>query len=407
MKRGLVAGLAVASLALGGSWALFRLSLANPASLFSSAPGLIVQAWPAANLTVGGQRRALPTLLSQDDLQKSLSLQWPGRPPRDLKLDPNQEEYKNSVPALRREFADSYVRLFFSWGWLGALFLGVVALAVGRPPATAPPREDRLEPGGSIGDYRLLRVLGQGATGTVWEATWEGRRVAIKVLSPTVMADPEFIGRFEREFDVARRFNHPRLVTCQALGQVKDTYYIAMDYLPGGSLRTRLDQGRPTVAEAVRYSLQIAQGLEHAHAMGVVHRDLKPDNVMLDADGSLALADFGLARATDSKTITVTGSVMGTPAYIAPELLCGNKATGASDVYALGIMLFEMLSGRLPFNYSDTMKLLSAHLSESVPPLDSEIPENLRQLVADLLAKEPLQRPSAAQVVKRLKAAMV
>lgn len=406
MKKKFAIASVLGSILLGAGWLYLQMQIRGQIQQVAPRPGLVVVGWPAGQLQIGKELRPVPAFVTQDEA-KSFSLQMPGCALQVLSYSPEDPELQAPSPKVLVEFAHFQDRLVYRWGWLGSLLLAGAGLALLRPTSQPPPEEDSIEAGGGFAGYRLVRVLGQGATGSVWEATQGGRRVAIKVLSPSVLADEGFLDRFRREFEVARRFNHPRLVTCHALGEVKDTFYIVMDYLDGGTLRQLLEKGPVGLKQALKYALQMAQGLSHAHGMGVIHRDLKPDNVLVDQDGQLALADFGLARATDSKTITVTGTVMGTPAYLPPDFLRGEKATPAADMYSLGIVFFELFEGRLPFQDPDVMKIMMAHLDADPPPIQADVPEPVRQLIARLLAKTPESRPTAQEVVKVLKAAQV
>lgn len=296
--------------------------------------------------------------------------------------------------------------LYHATFWLGlGCFLTGLVLARrqvrSQPQVDSPPAEDRLEEGGSFRGYHIQRKLGQGAMGVVWLAHKGKQSLALKVLNP-VAVDPEFLPRFQREYQLTSKFQHPRLVACRDFGEVRGTFFVAMDYYPGGTLGDRLKQQRPDYLQALSWARDIAQGLAEAHKLGVVHRDLKPDNVLLDAQGRLSIADFGLARAEDSKTITVTGTALGTPAYMSPDAIKGEPPTPASDMYSFGVVLFELLEGQLPFPHREVMKLITAHMSHTPPELQGSVPDVLKQLVFFLLSKVPQERPTAEQALQVL-----
>src|SRR5438105_4907143 len=219
-----------------------------------------------------------------------------------------------------------------------------------------------------------------------------GRRVALKLLGPN--ADPV---RFEREARAAAALTHPNLNQLFDYGKVDGRPYMVLEYLPGGTLEDRLREGRPLPDEETRtIAAGLAAGLAHAHARGLVHRDLKPSNVLLDADGRPKIADFGIARMGDAGTLTEAGTVMGTAAYISPEQAAGEPATPASDVYSLGVILFRMLTGRLPFTAQEPLELVTMHRDAPPPPVASyrpDAPPRLAQLADASLAKDPGARP--------------
>jgi len=372
-------------------------------SSVSKPNGLVVAAWPTGRFQMGGKEYPLPHHFSQSELGQKPRLIIGSGQPESLNVSENDPQVAQEQPKVLRLFASPLDRLTYHYG--GVLFLLPWLALLARRRKASPenhPEVDRIEEGGGFDGYRLQRKLGQGATGTVWEATQGQRRCAIKILSPSVLADESFLPRFQREFEVARRFDHPNLVACHAMGSVLGTHYVVMDFFRGGCLRDILKQGRLECRQALQYAQQIAEGLHQAHQLGVVHRDLKPENILVDDSGHLALADFGLARATDSKTITVTGTVMGTPAYLSPDALKGEKAHPAADMYSFGVILFELLEGHVPFVDREIMTLFQAHLSRKPPELDGSYPDELRSLVAQLLSKEAQARPSAQEALQIL-----
>jgi eukaryotic-like serine/threonine-protein kinase len=243
------------------------------------------------------------------------------------------------------------------------------------------------------GRYRLEQLVGGGMS-EVWSAmdTDLGRRVAVKLLGPN--ADP---ARFEREARAAAALAHPNICVLYAYGETHGRSFMVLEYLPGGSLEERLAPGRPLPdAEAHRIAVEIAAGLAHAHARGLVHRDLKPANVLFDGEGRAKIADFGIARMEGEAGLTAAGTVLGTAAYISPEQAAGEPATAASDVYAFGVILFRMLTGRLPFESEDALAVAAMHRDRTPPPVASfrpDAPRRLESVTTAALAKSPADRP--------------
>ncbi|MBI3892274.1 MAG: serine/threonine protein kinase, partial [Candidatus Wallbacteria bacterium] len=261
-----------------------------------------------------------------------------------------------------------------------------------------------------IPGYRLVRELGSGASGTVHLAVQEAleRSVAVKILAPGLFDAEQTRARFEREAKVQARLDHPNLLRVLDAGFAGDTPYLVMELVEGGSLRDRLDkQGRLPAAEAVSVAAAIASGLAHAHAMGIVHRDLKPENVLFTGEGLAQVADFGLAKtSTAGESVrTATGIILGTPGYMAPEVLCGEAAGQAADVYGLGAMLYEAISGRKPFVHENLGKLLGMQLKTQptkLSELASGVTQALETLVESCLAPAPGERPASAVLARRL-----
>jgi serine/threonine protein kinase len=257
-----------------------------------------------------------------------------------------------------------------------------------------------------LGKYELKETIGQGGFGTVYRAVDTGLDVerAVKVLHPALAANAEFIERFQREARFAVRMDHPNVVPVYDLGEADGRFYLAMRYMPGGSLKDLLEKEGPLPVErAVEIARQVADGLEAMHTQGLVHRDLKPGNILIDADGSMRLSDFGFARAlnaTASATLTTAGGLVGTPAYMAPEQFDPDLGENgpAGDLYALGVIVFEMLAGSLPFS-GETPALIAAHLYKPAPDLSKlrpEIPVGVSAALQKALAKHPSERFATA-----------
>jgi len=278
-------------------------------------------------------------------------------------------------------------------------------------PTAAPP-EPATDPllGRVIhGRFKILSLIARGGMGRVYRAEQAplGRIVALKVLQPNYQGDndPEFHKRFFQEASLVAKLTHPNTVTLYDYGQSDDVYFMAMEYLEGRTLHRLLRaEGALEPARALHILLQAARALREAHGHGVIHRDLKPANVYLvrhdDDPDFVKLLDFGLLKRTDEdpeEALTQTGLFMGSPKYMAPEQIRGERVSAATDVYALGVMLFEMLTGRVPFDKANSVNLLMAHVTEEVPTLASinptvEIPPGVEALVYRCLAKDPAER---------------
>jgi hypothetical protein len=247
--------------------------------------------------------------------------------------------------------------------------------------------------------YDVVRPLGSGGMGEVYLASDRvlGRDVALKVLRKQYAGDEEFAERFKREAMSAASLSHPNIVQVYDRGKTEEgSSYIAMEYVPGGTLKERiLREGPIEAADAAGIGAQVAEALGAAHDRGMVHRDIKPQNVLLTARGTAKVADFGIARAGSSATISRTGSVMGTAGYMSPEQALGKPATPKSDLYSLGVVLYEALTGELPYTADNPIAVSMKHVNEPLRPpveLNPRIPEGMNALVTKLLAKDPEDR---------------
>ena len=237
------------------------------------------------------------------------------------------------------------------------------------------------------------------------------RPVAVKVLNP-VHGGSEIGDRFEREGRTAARLAHPNIVQVYDAGEAlfdgRETSYIVMEYVPGGDLKALIDQrGRLSGSELAGLGDEVCAGLAHAHERGVIHRDIKPHNILLDENGHAKVTDFGIARALDSTQATRTGSFLGTALYSSPEQLQGKKATPKSDVYSLGVTLYQAAAGTPPFSGTSPIEIASQHVSKTpVPPrtLGADVSEGVQALILDCLAKYPDDRPTVEGVRSRLEA---
>jgi eukaryotic-like serine/threonine-protein kinase len=250
--------------------------------------------------------------------------------------------------------------------------------------------------------YRILRRIGSGGMADVYSAedTHLGRQVALKVLHRRFAQDQEFVERFRREASAAAGLQHPNVVNVFDRGRHDGTYYIAMEHLPGRTLKEIVESEAPLAQErVVDFGLQILQAAGFAHRHGVIHRDFKPHNVIVDEHGHAKVTDFGIARAGASE-MTETGSIMGTAQYLSPEQAQGHAVTATSDLYSIGVMLYEMLAGRLPFEGDSAVSIALKHLSEPPTPISQLRPDvhpALESVVMAALAKDPARRWQTAE----------
>lgn len=250
--------------------------------------------------------------------------------------------------------------------------------------------------GESIGEYRIEYILGEGGMATVYKAYQPSfdRYVAIKVLPREFSDDPRFLERFQHEARIIARLEHRAILPVYAYGEHEGMPYIVMRLLEGGSLRRRLRQGPLDPAAAARICGQVAEALDYAHEHGVIHRDLKPSNILLDEHGNAYLTDFGIARMIDSAAAS-SNEVVGTPSYMSPEQCQGKPATPASDIYALGAILYELLTGKPPFEGDTPLAVMTKHVREprpSVQAVDPALPAAYDRVIARAMARQPEQR---------------
>ena len=253
------------------------------------------------------------------------------------------------------------------------------------------------------GRYRLVRRIATGGMGAVHEAIDErlGRPVAVKLLKEEYVDDPTFVARFVREARAAAALGHPNIAQVFDSGQDGDVHFIVMEFVDGKHLGQVLrEQGRLDARVAVDVVGQVCEALAVAHAAGIVHRDIKPGNVLVRADGHVKVTDFGIAHRSGDTALTGTGMVLGTAQYLSPEQASGQVATPASDVYAAGVLLYQLLTGAVPFEGDSPLAVALAHVRDDVPPvreLAPEVPASVAAVVAHATVKDPEQRYPDAQ----------
>jgi eukaryotic-like serine/threonine-protein kinase len=254
-----------------------------------------------------------------------------------------------------------------------------------------------------VGRYVMEEVIGEGGMATVYRAKNRitEKTVAVKIMNPLLASDAIVRERFRREAKSAQKLAHPNIIEIYDQGDTEDgTAYIVMELLDGEALSSVIQRGRLDVDRAIHIAIQIARGVARAHDLEIIHRDIKPENIFIcrRSDGSdlVKVLDFGIAKSRQDSRLTGQGELFGTPQYMAPERIMGNDTGGASDIYALGVVFFEMLTGELPFNAPDVATFFVKHMNELAPSpctLNPEVPPKLDELVLRMLAKKPNERP--------------
>lgn len=271
-----------------------------------------------------------------------------------------------------------------------------------------------LSPGVQLGNrYRLDERIASGGMGDVWRGTDQvlGRVVAVKSLLPALLDEPGFAERFRGEARTMATINHPGVVDIYDFGSDQQIAFLVMEYVEGDALSSTLGRvGRLTPARTMALVAQAADALHAAHAKGIVHRDVKPGNLLVRPNGTLVLTDFGIARSDLVGQLTAAGSVLGTASYISPEQAAGAVATPASDVYALGVVAYQCLAGRRPFEGDNPLEIAMRHVRETPRPLPADIPPSVRAIVDRALAKDPAARWASAAALagaaRQVKAAL-
>lgn len=266
----------------------------------------------------------------------------------------------------------------------------------------------RYAPGDRLDHYQIEELLGSGAYAESYKAidTRDGRTVALKVPDPNLFADPSSFNRYRREAEVARRLEHPGVQGAVDAGETRSAPYLVLDYVDGMSLRQRMHDagGRIPVDTIVNWGRQLAQGLAYLHSKGVVHRDLKPENILVTPDDRLVIGDFGTAQLAGARRLTWKHlqEALGTPDYMSPEQVQGERGDARSDVYSWGVMLYELLTGRVPFEGDNWMAVMAGHLQGDPKPvrkLRPDVPPSLEAVVMHAMRRHPEHRYPSAEAV--------
>ncbi len=333
-----------------------------------------------------GRHRVRLSLAGYADLTEEVDLAVAGR----------GELRRRLVPAI----ASPVDRRRLVFGGVAVLLLALTAWALRRPPAPAGASApaDGLE---YFGDFRLVEPLGRGGMASVYRVERGGEVYALKRPLPAFLEEPEFLERFLREAEIGRALHHPNIVRILERGAVDGVPFFTMELVPGETLQALLQRGGALAPRlATQTIVQIAEALDYAHLKGVVHRDLKPSNVMVLADGTVKVMDYGIARARRFDGLTVTGAFLGSPEYVAPETIEAKGADARSDLYSLGVILYETLAGTRPFLADSPFAILQKHLTEvPAPPSTARpgVPAELDRIVLRLLSKAPELRYAAAE----------
>jgi serine/threonine protein kinase len=258
---------------------------------------------------------------------------------------------------------------------------------------------EKLQPGQMLGPYRIISQIGQGGMATVYKAYQPSmdRNVAIKVLPSQLADSPEFVKRFQQEARIIANLEHPHILPVFDFGEDDGVTYFVMRFLDAGTLKERMNGGALPWAEIDRLFTQLAEALGYAHDHGIVHRDLKPANALVDTDGNLFLTDFGIAKLLEdaSPRLTQTDAIMGTPAYISPEQAQAMPVDRRSDIYSLGIILYEMVTGRVPFTADTPLAVILKQIGDPLPPpskIKPDLPSSIERVILKALAKNPNDR---------------
>lgn len=267
--------------------------------------------------------------------------------------------------------------------------------------------------GKQFGPYRIVAPLGEGGMAAVYKAYQPSmdRYVALKVLPRHFADDPQFIQRFEQEAKVLAKLQHPHILPVHDFGESEGYTYMVMPLITGGDLADLFDNEPFSLEEINHIISQVGEALDYAHAQGVVHRDVKPSNILIDSRGNCLLNDFGLAKlVAGSSKLTSTGLIVGTPSYMSPEQGMGQPSNGRTDIYALGVILYELATGQVPFRAETPMAVVIKHIQDPLPPptkLRPNIPEAIERVILKALAKKPEDRyATAGEMVKALQAAI-
>ena len=251
--------------------------------------------------------------------------------------------------------------------------------------------------------YELLEKIGEGGMGTVYKAKCHllNRFVAVKILKAELSNDEDFVARFKREATSIARLSHPNIVNVHDVGTENNINFIVMEYINGKTLKQIIkENGRLSSEKTLDIAFQIAKALECAHKNNIIHRDIKPDNIMITEDNMVKVMDFGIAKVADSRTVTNSNNIMGTVRYFSPEQAKGSFVDCRTDIYSLGIVMYEMVTGQVPYNAESSISIAMMHIQEPViPPKEiiTDIPENINQVILKSMQKEPIKRYQTAR----------
>jgi eukaryotic-like serine/threonine-protein kinase len=254
--------------------------------------------------------------------------------------------------------------------------------------------------------YQVMKELGRGGMGIVFQAFDKqlSEPVAIKILSPFLSNDPEALERLKREVSSARRVSHTNVIRIHDIGEAKGLHYVSMEYFPGENLKDFIRKNpHLSLMQAYQIAMQICDGVEAAHRQGVVHRDLKPQNVIIDSRNQIKIIDFGLAHSAHLKGLTATGLIMGTPEYMSPEQVAGNRVDDRTDIYSLGIMLYELFTGRVPFTGDSAIAVGFMQMKDPPPApcsINPQLSPKIEAVILRALEKEPGRRYTSVAELK-------
>jgi len=268
--------------------------------------------------------------------------------------------------------------------------------------------------GKKLGAYEIIAPLGEGGMASVYQAYQASmeRNVALKVLPHSLAKDPQFVARFQNEARIIAKLIHPYILPIHDYGEAEGYPYLVMPFIRSGTLGTLMQAGPFPLARARQFITQIADALDHAHSQGIIHRDLKPANILVDERGNCLLTDFGIAKLVQEGTekITATGALIGTPAYMSPEQGRGEAVDERTDIYTLGVILYEMVTGRAPFKAETPVAVMLKHIQEAIPSprmVNPEVPQAVEQVIIKALAKDPAERfATAGELAHALRAAL-
>ncbi|MGA9814569.1 MAG: serine/threonine-protein kinase, partial [Terriglobales bacterium] len=256
-----------------------------------------------------------------------------------------------------------------------------------------------------IGDYQILDELGSGGMGRVWRVrnVITDRVEAMKVLLPDLAGRQELAARFQREIKLMASLNHPNIAALRTAFTADNQLYMVMEYVEGTNLADKLEKGPIAVGDAVNYISQVLSAVSYAHQQHIIHRDIKPANMMLTPQGVIKLMDFGIARAGEERSLTMTGTTMGSLSYMSPEQVKGEATDARSDLYSVGVSLYEFVTGQRPFTATSDYSIMAAHVKEAPKPpveLHPGLPAALNEIILMAIAKDPAQRFQTADAFR-------